>query len=223
VKTKPRHPNSNTSALPIIVIEDDPGLRGRVCSTLESEGYPVFGIDSSVDVVGQHSNWKVTGLVVGTMQLKLSVAELRSWLSHARPDLEVRTVFLSEALRPKQLVAAILKLIGHPPDTQRILVVDDEEPIAEITSMMLGVAGYRCRSALGGQDALKLLDSGESFDLIISDLMNAPMDGITFVALLKQKYPDIPVLISTAVHDVSASLAALRNGAYDYLLKPWER
>ncbi len=105
----------------------------------------------------------------------------------------------------------------------QILVVDDEEAIREIVSSMLTSQGYRCRQAGSGLEALALLQSGEEFALMLSDLMMAEMDGIGLLERTKERYPDMPVVMVTAVHDISVALAAIRNGAYDYLLKPFER
>jgi putative nucleotidyltransferase with HDIG domain len=105
----------------------------------------------------------------------------------------------------------------------RILVVDDEEPIREIVASMLGTAGYACKQAGSGMEALAVLNSGEDFELMLSDLMMADLDGIGLLERTKEKYPDMPVVMVTAVHDISVALAAIRNGAYDYLLKPFER
>jgi putative nucleotidyltransferase with HDIG domain len=58
---------------------------------------------------------------------------------------------------------------------------------------------------------------------MLSDLMMAGMDGIALLERTKEKYPDIPVVMVTAVNDISVALAAIRNGAYDYLQKPFER
>src|SRR5271157_5482101 len=76
----------------------------------------------------------------------------------------------------------------------RILVVDDEEAIREIVCAILIAAGFSCKQAASGMEALALLNSGDVFELMVS-----------------------------AVHDISVALAAIRNGAYDYLLKPFER
>jgi putative nucleotidyltransferase with HDIG domain len=108
--------------------------------------------------------------------------------------------------------------------SERILVVDDEEPIREIVSSMLSAGGkYVCRQAASGDEALALLESGEEFSLMLSDLMMAGMDGIALLERAKERTPDMPVVMVTAVHDISVALAAIRNGAYDYLLKPFER
>lgn len=106
---------------------------------------------------------------------------------------------------------------------ERILVVDDEEAIREIVTSMLTSAGFQCRQAGSGLQALAILESGEDFSLMLTDLMMAELDGIGLLERTKEKYPEMPVVMVTAVHDISVALAAIRNGAYDYLLKPFER
>jgi putative nucleotidyltransferase with HDIG domain len=106
---------------------------------------------------------------------------------------------------------------------ERILVVDDEDAIREIVCSMLAAANYKTRQASSGLKALALLDAGEEFELMLSDLMMADLDGIGLLERTKEGYPDMPVVMVTAVHDISVALAAIRNGAYDYLLKPFER
>lgn len=106
---------------------------------------------------------------------------------------------------------------------ERVLVVDDEEAIREIVCAILEAAGYTCKQAGSGMEALALLNSGDMFELMLSDLMMADLDGIGLLERTKEKFPDMPVVMVTAVHDISVALAAIRNGAYDYLLKPFER
>ena len=105
----------------------------------------------------------------------------------------------------------------------RILVVDDEETIREIVCAMLSGAHFQTRQASSGIEALSILESGEEFDLVLSDLMMAEMDGTALLERAKERYPDMPIVMVTAVHDIQVALQALRNGAYDYLLKPFER
>ena len=106
---------------------------------------------------------------------------------------------------------------------ERILVVDDEESIREVVCSMLGAAGYRCTPAASGNEALSLLASGEEFELMLSDMMMAEMRGDILLERTKEQFPDMPVIMVTAVNDISEALKAIRNGAYDYLLKPFER
>ena len=106
---------------------------------------------------------------------------------------------------------------------ERILVVDDEDAIREIVCSMLTAANYKTKQASSGLKALAMLDAGEEFELMLSDLMMADLDGIGLLERTKESYPDMPVVMVTAVHDIAVALAAIRNGAYDYLLKPFER
>src|SRR5271170_6201382 len=107
--------------------------------------------------------------------------------------------------------------------SERILVVEDEDAIREIVCSMLAAANYKTRQASSGLKALAILEGGEEFELMLSDLMMADLDGIGLLERTKEGYPDMPVVMVTAVHDISVALAAIRNGAYDYLLKPFER
>src|ERR1035441_3391244 len=105
----------------------------------------------------------------------------------------------------------------------RILVVDDEETIREIVSSMLKGANFQSRQAASGVEALSILETEGEFDLVLSDLMMAEMDGIALLEHSKERFPDMPFVMVTAMNDISVALQALRNGAYDYLLKPFER
>lgn len=110
-----------------------------------------------------------------------------------------------------------------PATAGRILVVDDQEPMREITGSILATAEYECLKAASGPEALALLESGEKFDLMLTDVMMPEMDGITLLERTKDKYPDMTVVIMSTVHDGSVVLAAIRSGAYDYLLMPFAR
>jgi putative nucleotidyltransferase with HDIG domain len=110
-----------------------------------------------------------------------------------------------------------------PAAQERILVVDDEQSIREVICAMLDAAGYRCTAAASGSAALALLTSEAEFELMLSDLMMAEMQGDILLELVKQKFPDMPVIMVTAVSDLSVALGAIRNGAYDFVTKPFER
>src|SRR5260370_9157015 len=88
---------------------------------------------------------------------------------------------------------------------------------------MLTAGGYQCRKAASGVEALSILANGEEFSLILSDLMMRDLDGIGLLEQTKVKYPEMPVIMVTAVHDVSVALGAIPNGAHAYLVKPFER
>ncbi len=106
--------------------------------------------------------------------------------------------------------------------TKRILIVDDDETVREIIRLVLGDAGYHYECVPGGEQAFELLKSGEKFDLVTTDITNAPMDGITFLERIKKEFPDIPVMMLTACNDGSTALECRRKGACGFLLKPFE-
>lgn len=106
---------------------------------------------------------------------------------------------------------------------QRILVVDDETAIRDVMCSILMQAGYECHPVSSGRDALAVLRSNENISIVLSDLIMEGLDGLSLLLQLKEELPEIPVVMVTAVHDLSVALAAIRNGAYDYLLKPFEK
>jgi putative nucleotidyltransferase with HDIG domain len=106
---------------------------------------------------------------------------------------------------------------------ERILVVDDEEPIREVVCSMLQNASYQCGQACTGLEALSVLRRDPDFQLVLTDLMMPDLDGVSLLETVKVEFPELPVIMVTAVHDISVALGSIRNGAYDYLLKPFER
>jgi len=106
---------------------------------------------------------------------------------------------------------------------QRIIVVDDETAVREAICSILTQAKYDCLPVNSGREVLSVLRHDESISIVLSDLIMEGMDGLTLLAKMKQEHPEIPVVMVTAVHDISVALAAIRHGAYDYLLKPFEK
>jgi len=107
-------------------------------------------------------------------------------------------------------------------DVENILVVDDEEAIREVVSTMLESKGYRCTTVNNGraaQDQVKRTTP----DLVLSDMIMPEMDGIKFLEWMRQYDPEVPVIMVTAIHDIQTALEAIRRGAYDYILKPFEK
>ena len=107
-------------------------------------------------------------------------------------------------------------------DIENILVVDDEEAIREVVSTMLESKGYRCTVAHNGRVAQEHIKRTPP-DLILSDMIMPEMDGIKLLEWVREFDPDVPVIMVTAIHDISTALEAIRRGAYDYILKPFEK
>jgi len=104
----------------------------------------------------------------------------------------------------------------------KILIVDDEEAIREVISTLLEALGYDCMSVSNGKRAQEFL-ARQSVDLVLSDMVMPEMDGLSLVEWLRKAEPEIPVIMVTAMHDLSTALEAIRRGAYDYILKPFEK
>ena len=107
-------------------------------------------------------------------------------------------------------------------DAENILVVDDEEAIREVVSTMLESKGYHCTAVSNGRAAQEFVRK-QTPDLVLSDMIMPEMDGIKLLEWLRNFDPEIPVIIVTAIHDISTALEAIRRGAYDYILKPFEK
>jgi len=107
-------------------------------------------------------------------------------------------------------------------DAEHILVVDDEEAIREVVATMLESKGYTCTAVSNGRAAQDHVKRSTP-DLVLSDMIMPEMDGIKLLDWLRQYDPEIPVIMVTAIHDISTALEAIRRGAYDYILKPFEK
>ncbi|MGB0034716.1 MAG: HD domain-containing phosphohydrolase [Candidatus Acidiferrales bacterium] len=107
-------------------------------------------------------------------------------------------------------------------EKEKILVVDDEEAIREVISTLLDSQGYRCTVRQNGRLGLDAFRK-DSFDLVLSDIVMPEMDGLKLLAALRNEDPDVPVIMVTAMHDIAIALEAIRSGAYDYILKPFEK
>lgn len=108
----------------------------------------------------------------------------------------------------------------HDLKTARILLQDDEETIREIVTGMLTSAGFECRGIETPKETLEVLESEKNIDLVLCGILEwseKEFKGMTAT------FPDVPVVVLTAVHDISVLLNGLRMGAYDYLQKPFER
>jgi DNA-binding NtrC family response regulator len=102
-----------------------------------------------------------------------------------------------------------------------ILIVDDEEHIRKIMSIMLGKRGYRCRTAASGEEALAIIGR-ETFDAVFTDMKMPGMDGLELLAHLKAGFPELVVVMVTAFASVDTAISAMKAGAYDYVAKPFK-
>ena len=101
----------------------------------------------------------------------------------------------------------------------RLLIVDDEESVTITLAAILEMDGYNVATALSGPAALKLIED-EVFDLVLTDLRLDDFDGLDVLAAARRRSPDTVVIVLTGYGSLDSAVTALRDGAYDYLLKP---
>lgn len=104
---------------------------------------------------------------------------------------------------------------------EKILVVDDEQSLREVLSIMLKRAGYAVTSVSDGEEAIEHLNK-EIFDLVITDLRMPKVDGMEVLKAVKSASPDTVVLVITAFATADSAVEAMKQGAYDYLTKPFQ-
>ena len=101
-----------------------------------------------------------------------------------------------------------------------ILIVDDEEVVRRILRQKLSGEGYYCEEAGSADQAVdKLLNN--SFELLILDVKMPGKSGVELLPEIKLRYPDIAVIMATAVTDTSTAIQCMKQGAYDYFTKPF--
>ena len=103
----------------------------------------------------------------------------------------------------------------------KVLVVDDEENMVTLLSLLLEDEGYIVKRALSGLAALRIMES-EEVDLVISDLVMLQMDGLKLLNKAKEIYPYIPFIIITGFGTIPSTVKAIKDGAYDYITKPFD-
>lgn len=102
-----------------------------------------------------------------------------------------------------------------------ILVVEDDFELQEAVAETLKLAGFKVRTANNGIEALSVLERCE-VDMVVSDVNMDGMDGIELLENIRKTHAQLPVLIVTAYADVSKAVSAMRLGAVDFMIKPFE-
>ena len=103
--------------------------------------------------------------------------------------------------------------------TGRILIIDDEATLRHTLTRILQGVGHDVTTAASGQEGLSYL-SQQPFDLVYLDIRMPDMNGLEVLKTIRQKFPQMPVVLFTAQPDLNSAIQAMRDGAFDYLLKP---
>jgi putative nucleotidyltransferase with HDIG domain len=114
------------------------------------------------------------------------------------------------------------RVIVKPHRRARILVVDDEAHVRSMIGATLERLGYDVQLAGSGREAQEIL-AGNAFELVLTDIVMHEGNGLVLLERIHAQQPNLPVIMVTAIHDISVAIDSMRRGAYDYLLKPFER
>ncbi len=105
---------------------------------------------------------------------------------------------------------------------KRVLIVDDEPRMRRVLQILVEKIGLESRAAEGGAAGLEVFQQ-EQIDLVLTDLKMAPMDGLEFLRRLRTIDAEVPVIMLTAYGTISAAVEAMKLGAFDFVLKPFDR
>ncbi len=106
-------------------------------------------------------------------------------------------------------------------DSVRVLIVDDELSVRKMLAVMLTQGGVKCTHVSTPEEALDELQN-EAFNAVISDLRMGPTSGMDLLEQVHRRYPDMAFVMATGVADVRVGVQAMKQGADDYLLKPFD-
>ncbi|MFO7987821.1 MAG: sigma-54 dependent transcriptional regulator [Desulfatiglandaceae bacterium] len=104
---------------------------------------------------------------------------------------------------------------------QQLLIIDDEKNMRHMLKAMLEKAGYKVQGAKDGVEALELMEH-KGFDYILCDLRMPRMDGMAFLKRAMEQYPEKTYIMMSAYGTVETALKAMKEGAYDYISKPFK-
>ena len=103
----------------------------------------------------------------------------------------------------------------------RILIVDDEEIVIRSCLRILGDSGHLLDSVQDGWEALKKIDETD-YEIIILDIMMPRIDGLEVLQQVKERHPDVDVIMVTGLSEIQTAVKAMKLGAFDYLAKPFD-
>jgi len=107
-------------------------------------------------------------------------------------------------------------------DSAVILIVDDERLFSDVLAQRLRQRGFAAVAVTSGLDALKRLEGTNSIEVVLLDLKMPVMDGIATLQMIKKGFPLVEVVMLTGHATIDSAIEAMKSGAFDYLVKPFD-
>ncbi len=104
---------------------------------------------------------------------------------------------------------------------KKILIVDDDKELLSTLEKYFSLKGVSAKGVESAEAAEKIIDSGEMFNLMILDIVLPGISGVDLLKKIKQQHPDQKVIVMTGMLSIENTLTALKEGASEYLLKPF--
>jgi len=112
------------------------------------------------------------------------------------------------------------------PGNGRVMIMDDEDNIRKVLRLTLTKAGYDVVEARHGGEGIEAIGSDDNafmLDVIISDIRMPKINGLEAIPFFQQQYPSVPIIVVTGYPDQQMAVDLLKQGAFDYLVKPVEK
>jgi len=108
----------------------------------------------------------------------------------------------------------------------RVMIMDDEDSVRKVLRLTLTKAGYDVVEARHGGEGIETIGSDDNafmLDVIISDIRMPKINGLEAIPFFQQQYPSVPIIVVTGYPDQQMAVDLLKQGAFDYLVKPVEK
>jgi len=105
----------------------------------------------------------------------------------------------------------------------KILIVEDDRVMGETLAKLFGRAGYYATYVSSGKSALGLLEEEPNYAIVITDLVMPEIDGLELLRRIKEKHPGIEVIVMTGYGTIKTAVDAIKQGAFDYITKPFNK
>jgi len=230
-----------TAAIKILVVDDDPYLLDLLLETLKTIGYDAYGAPDALQALARLEAYDFQLVITDINMPGMDGLEFARRLRDKNPRLPI--IFITGVFNPEdvrkiaegplltkpfrigqieEMIQTALADVPEPVITkpEAILVVDDDDSFRIMLMETLKLSGYDAVGAVGGREALAILDQ-QKFRAVITDIKMPGMDGLTLARYIKKRDPSLPVILVTAYLPVEERLDK-SSDADGYLMKPFK-